>query len=213
MGLRPGKLIAIEGLEGAGKSTALTVVLELLAQFNIKSMTTREPGGTEIGEELRTILKNADYKDVLDDKTELLLMYASRIQLFEQIIKPSLKKGYWIIADRFELSTMAYQGGGRGLDDKMIKQLSSFCLEGFTPDLTIYMDITPETGMQRAMKRGQFDRIEQQSIDFFHRVHLAYKQQISMLKNVFIIDANLPMEVVQQAIHTAVSHFIESNHG
>lgn len=204
-----GKLIVIEGLEGAGKSTAVDTVLELLSLRNIKTITTREPGGTEVGEILRRIIKNPEYKDSLDDRSELLLLYAARIQLVEQVIKPALRQGLWVVADRFELSTLAYQGGGRGLDQDVIKKLSAFCLNGFTPDLTLYLDITPELGMQRARLRGQFDRIEQQSIDFFYRVHETYIKYIKTAPDMALINASLSLHEVQHEIQIAMNQFIE----
>lgn len=204
-----GKLIVIEGLEGAGKSTAVNTIIEFLTQLDINTITTREPGGTVIGEVLREVIKNPEYKDVLDDKSELLLLYTARIQLLEQVIKPSLKQGIWVIADRFELSTMAYQGGGRGLDQEMIQRLSAFALAGFKPDLTLYLDISPEEGMQRVRSRGAFDRIEQQSIDFFNRVHDSYLEHIQKNPNAIKIDASRPLPVVQQAIQDALQAFIE----
>ena len=204
-----GKLIVIEGLEGAGKSTAVKTVIDLLAKKNIETITTREPGGTSIGELLRTIIKNPEYSDILDDKSELLLLYTARIQLIEEVIKPALNQGYWVIADRFELSTMAYQGGGRGLDMSILKKLSSFCLNGFKPDLTLYLDISPKLGMDRAKLRGAFDRIEQQAIDFFHRVHAAYLQEIKGDPEISIIDASASLPEVEQAIQKAVKQFIE----
>lgn len=205
-----GKLIVIEGLEGAGKSTAINTVITLLSELNIDSITTREPGGTVVGELLRSIIKNPDYKNTLDDRSELLLLYAARTQLIEEIIKPALAKGCWVVADRFELSSFAYQGGGRGLDDAFIEQLSSFCLQGFQPDLTLFLDISPEQGMQRAQLRGQFDRIEQQSIDFFHRVHQAYMARTDSSPNMIRIDASQPLEQVQSAVRDAVCQFVES---
>ena len=204
-----GKLIVIEGLEGAGKSTAVKTVIDLLAKKNIETITTREPGGTSIGELLRTIIKNPEYSDVLDDKSELLLLYTARIQLIEEVIKPALNQGYWVIADRFELSTMAYQGGGRGLDMSILKNLSAFCLNGFKPDLTLYLDISPELGMDRAKLRGAFDRIEQQAIDFFHRVHAAYLQEIKGDPEISIIDASASLPEVEQAIQNTLNQFIE----
>ncbi|KTD41151.1 dTMP kinase [Legionella parisiensis] len=205
-----GKLIVIEGLEGAGKSTAINTITELLTEKQIKTLTTREPGGTAIGEILRALIKNPDYRDVLDDRSELLLLYTARIQLFEEVIKPALLQGVWVIADRFELSTMAYQGGGRGLDQEIINQLSSFALQGFKPDLIIYLDISPEEGMKRVKSRGEFDRIEQQSIDFFHRVHKSYTRHIEMSTNAITIDASQPLQEVKQAIQKAMNEFIES---
>lgn len=206
-----GKLIVIEGLEGAGKSTAVNTMINLLSERDIKTITTREPGGTAIGEILRTIIKNPDYSNVLDDRSELLLLYAARIQLIEQVIKPALQQGYWVIADRFELSTIAYQGGGRGLDPAMINTLSTFCLNGFKPDLTLFLDITPEMGMERAKLRGKFDRIEQQSIDFFHRIHKTYIQYINEHKDISIIDASHSLEDVQVSIQKVLLQFIETN--
>lgn len=206
-----GKFIVIEGLEGAGKSTAVETVVETLSQFNISSITTREPGGTPIGEILRSVIKNPDYKNELDDKSELLLLYAARIQLVEQVIKPTLKKGIWVIGDRFELSTFAYQGGGRGFDLDWIQQLSMFCLNGFQPDLVLYLDINPELGMERAKNRGQFDRIEQQSIDFFYKTHAAYLQQIKDKANALTINASLSLSQVKRAIQQAIAYFVEQN--
>lgn len=204
-----GKLIVIEGLEGAGKSTALNTVLECLNQSKINKLTTREPGGTVIGEALRQIIKNPEYKATLDDKTELLLLYAARIQLLEEVIKPALQQGIWVVADRFELSTMAYQGGGRGLDQDMIQKLSAFALNGFKPDLTLYLDISPEEGMNRVRLRGAFDRIEMQAIDFFHRVHESYRHHVQINPKAVIIDASLPLQEVQSEIQNIVHQFIE----
>lgn len=204
-----GKLIVIEGLEGAGKSTAVNTVIDFLAGLHIKVITTREPGGTAIGEVLREVIKDPVYKDILEDKSELLLLYAARIQLLEQIIKPALAQGTWVIADRFELSTLAYQGGGRGLEQDIIEKLSAFALDGFKPDLTLYLDITPAEGMQRVRSRGAFDRIEQQSIEFFNCVHERYLHYAQKNPNIVIIDASRPLAEVQQAIRHALNHFIE----
>lgn len=204
-----GKLIVIEGLEGAGKSTAVNTVIDLLAERQIKTITTREPGGTAIGEILRNLIKNPEYHDVLDDRSELLLLYTARIQLLKQVIEPALQKGIWVIADRFELSTMAYQGGGRGLDQEMISHLSSFALQGLKPDLTLYLDISPEEGLQRVKSRGELDRIEQQSIEFFHRVHDSYLQYIKMNPYIVSINASLNLKKVQLALQKAINEFIE----
>ena len=130
-------------------------------------------------------------------------------QFLMRLIKPALQKGNWVVADRFELSSFAYQGGGRGLNSEMIERLSSFALDGFKPDLTLYLDITPELGMERARKRGQFDRIDQQSIDFFHKVHTAYMQRISNDATCFKIDSILPIKEVQQHILVAMKQFLE----
>jgi dTMP kinase len=209
---KTGKLIAIEGLEGAGKSTALNVVLETLQQHNIEAITSREPGGTLISEALRSILKNPDYQGTMDARTELLLMYAARVQLVEQVIKPALNRGCWVIVDRFELSTLAYQGGGRGLDESMIRALSLFCLQGLTPDLTIFMDIHPDKGMQRVKQRGQQDRFEQENTIFFAKVYDRYLSVLDKTVGSVKIDASLALSHVMDTIKNTMNQFIVDNH-
>jgi dTMP kinase len=204
-----GKFIVIEGLEGAGKSTAVKTVMDSLSALSIEAITTREPGGTTIGEILRDIIKNTKYNEILDDRSELLLLYTARMQLVKQVIYPALQQGIWVIADRFELSTIAYQGGGRKLDLDLLHHLSAFCLNGFKPDLTLFLDITPEMGMQRAVLRGKCDRIEQQSIDFFHRVQETYYQHLKQQEEVVMIDAARPLEEVNLAIQKALTEWLE----
>jgi dTMP kinase len=207
-----GKFIAIEGLEGAGKSTALHTILAVLAEHQIEAISTREPGGTVIGEELRTILKNAFYQKIMDARTELLMLYAARIQLVEEIIKPALERGCWVISDRFELSTLAYQGGGRGLDAAIIKTLSHFCLQGLQPDLTLFLNLPPEMGLQRAVQRGQLDRFEKESKAFFKRVYQTYTTEAAVRPEVVSIDASLPLEDVVLLIQKTVRQFIAAEH-
>lgn len=208
-----GKLIVIEGLEGAGKSTVVQSVMDLLAQKDIKAITTREPGGTALGEILRNLIKNPEYSEVLEDKSELLLLYAARIQLLKQVIQPALQEGIWVVADRFEWSTLAYQGGGRLLSLAMIEHLSAFCLNGFKPDLTLYLDITPELGMQRVGSRGSFDRIEQQSMDFFHRVREAYLECVQKNLETVVIDASLSRSEVEGTVLEKIDQFIKASFG
>lgn len=211
--VQPGRLIVVEGLEGAGKSTAVKTLIKLLNRYGLNAITTREPGGTAVGELLRSIIKDPKHKETLDDRSELLLLYAARIQLAQEVIKPALVHGTWVIADRFELSSLAYQGGGRQLGDEIINTLSAFALNGFKPDLTLFLDLSPELGMQRALQRGAFDRIEQAGIDFFHRVHAAYLKNIAVNPDTVIIDASQPLASVQRLIEHAVSQFIELQHG
>ncbi|KTD19483.1 dTMP kinase [Legionella israelensis] len=203
-----GKFIAIEGLEGAGKSTAVELLVNRLQQASIQVLITREPGGTAIGEILRSILKDPRYKETLNAKTELLLLYAARIQLINEVILPALKQGIWVITDRFELSTFAYQGGGRGLNKEFIKQLSAYCLEGFSPDLTLFLDISPEEGMARARQRGKADRIEQESMAFFHKIYDAYMKLITLTPNVKIINASAPLNEVQNEISQIIDNYL-----
>ena len=189
-----GRLLVVEGLEGSGKSTAIKILAELLTKQGIPYLSTREPGGTALGESLRQILKNLH--EPLDPRAELLLFYAARVELIKQVIVPALAKGIWILADRFELSSLAYQGGGRGVDRALLRQLSASCVENMSVDCMIYMDISPELGLERALKRGQLDRIEQEPLEFFQAVQAAYQAEINTYPNRLVIDASQNLEQV-----------------
>lgn len=206
-----GRFIVVEGLEGAGKSTAVHTIKRFLSDNIGHFITTREPGGTAVGEVIRQLIKHTPSDEHLDPRAELLLLYTSRVQLVNQVIKPALESGAWVLADRFELSTFAYQGGGRRLDVQMIEQLSAFCLKGFAPDLVLFLDVDPALGLRRALGRGEADRIEKESLDFFTAVCNAYHAKLKTMKQVVVIDANQPQEVVQQAIWDALSHYLETN--
>ena len=210
MSVLRGHFIVVEGLEGAGKSTALDVIKQTLAAHVHDLILTREPGGTRVGEIVRGMIKESIPTDPLDSRAELLLFYAARVQLLEQVIRPALNRGAWVLADRFELSTFAYQGGGRKLDETMISQLSSFCVGDLTADLTIFLDVSPELGLKRAGLRGAMDRIEQESLAFFRAVHDAYHDHIKTMPNVVVIDASQPLDVVRQSIATALEHHLAS---
>ncbi|AHE66687.1 dTMP kinase [Legionella oakridgensis] len=203
-----GHFIVVEGLEGAGKSTAISTIKRFLTDKIDEVIFTREPGGTRVGEAVRHLIKDIVPEEPLDSRAELLLFYAARVQLLEQVIKPALGRGCWVLADRFELSTFAYQGGGRKLDHQMITNLSSFCLGGFQPDLIIFLDVTPQKGLQRAYKRGKTDRIEQEALSFFNDVYTSYHNQMKTMKNVVIIDACQPLKVVQASIRAALEKYI-----
>ncbi|HBI21532.1 MAG TPA: dTMP kinase [Legionella sp.] len=199
-----GQLIVVEGLEGAGKSTALDVIKQRLAAHTPELILTREPGGTHVGEVVRGLIKASIPTEPLDSRAELLLFYAARVQLLEQVIRPALNRGAWVLADRFELSTFAYQGGGRELDETMISHLSSFCVGDLTPDLTIFLDVSPELGLERAGLRGAMDRIEQEPLAFFRAVHDAYHRRMKTMPHVVVIDASQPLLAVRQSIAMAV---------
>jgi dTMP kinase len=211
-----GKFIALEGLEGAGKSTAIATIVDWLKTRGVERViTTREPGGTDIAEKLRIILKtpariktadNQAEPEVFSPVSELLLMYAARVQLVSNIIQPALQEGAWVIGDRHELSTFAYQGGGRGVSQKNLLALHDLCLGEFKPDLTLYLDIPPKVGFQRIQSRGYKDRIEQEDLTFFERVRDVYLSYISEEKNVFQVDASLSLEKV----HRDIIHILEN---
>lgn len=204
-----GRFIVVEGLEGAGKSTAVKTITQFLEKNVDDFITTREPGGTVVGEAIRQLIKHTSSEEPLEASAELLLLYASRVQLVERVIKPALNEGRWVLADRFELSTFAYQGGGRGIDKQVIEKLSVFCLNGFEPDLIFFMDVSPTLGLSRVHQRGQADRIEKEPMDFFYKVYDAYHEVIKNMKQVVVIDANQPQALVQQAIIDALTRYLK----
>lgn len=198
------KFIVIEGLEGAGKSTAVSYVLDWLRQHGITQLeTTREPGGTPLAEKMRAIVKEV-HDEPLTIQAELLLMYAARVQLVENRIKPALKNGTWVVGDRHDLSSQAYQGGGRGIDAALINQIKHAVLGDFAPDLTLYLDIDPAIGLERARLRGELDRIEQEALAFFQRTRARYLELAKQDPTIYIIDAAQSQEQVQAAINTVL---------
>lgn len=197
---KKGRYIVVEGLEGSGKTTAIRTIKKFLSANDIQYVAVREPGATNVGEVIRDLLKDPNAKDSMDARTELLLFYAARIELIQQIVNPSLEKGCWVISDRCELSSFAYQIGGRKLDETILKMLSGFCIQSLRPDLLIFLDINPEHGLWRAKKRGKLDRIEQESLDFFKDVSVAYHKYIKDYNHVAIIDASQPLRDVQRLI-------------
>ncbi|WP_213999754.1 dTMP kinase [Arsukibacterium sp.] len=206
--IKPGKFIVVEGLEGAGKSSAITTITHWLQQRHLQVVSTREPGGTPLAEKLRTLVKQVDSNEQLAPETELLLMYAARVQLLTNIIRPALSRGDWVLADRHDMSSRAYQGGGRQLDEQLINNLRTTVLGNTRPDLTLYLDIDPAVGLSRAAARGELDRIEQEQLAFFVRTRQKYLQIAATEPNIVSIDASQPLAAVQQAIINALdNHF------
>jgi len=211
--MNKGKFIVVEGIEGAGKSSAISVIEAMLTQYNIPFIKTREPGGTPLAEALRDIVKSASHDEELTQETELLLMYASRSQLLANRILPALAKGTWVIGDRHDLSSRAYQGGGRQFDDAIMNAIADVTLKGFTPDLTLYLDISPELGLGRAQARGELDRIELEKIEFFERVRNKYLALAMASDTTNIIDASQDMLSVHNDVSKAVETFINTQQG
>lgn len=194
------KFIVIEGLEGAGKSTAIRHVAQWLRTHGIAQIElTREPGGTPLAERMRAIVKEV-HSEPLTIQAELLLMYAARVQLVETRIKPALAAGYWVLGDRHDLSSQAYQGGGRGIDAALITQIKQAVLGDFAPDLTLYLDINPAIGLQRARQRGELDRIELEQLGFFERTRQRYLELAAADPTIVVIPADQPEEAVAAAI-------------
>ncbi len=207
--MKPGKFIVIEGLEGAGKSTAVAVIQQQLAQQSITFVNTREPGGTPIAEALRSIVKQGVDGEQVCDNTELLLMYAARAQLVETRIRPALSAGKWVIGDRHDLSSQAYQGGGRQLGLTKLHALKQLAIGDFEPDLTLYLDIEPSLGLSRARERGALDRIEQQDLSFFERSREVYLAQAAASDKIKVIDASQALSAVSSDIEAAISAYLK----
>lgn len=195
------RLITLEGSEGAGKTTALKVIGKILDEWGVEYVCTREPGGEPTAEKIRDILLNSDH---LHAKTELLLMFASRNEHIENVIKPALNQDKWVISDRYVDASYAYQGGGRELGFKVVKWMDDFIVGDIQADFTVLMDVDPEVGLERIKTRGQVDRIEQESIGFFHRIANAYKRKATIEAHRYVvINAGNGIEQVSKDIHKA----------
>lgn len=206
--MKPGKFITLEGGEGVGKSTSLIFIKQLLEDAGIDVVTTREPGGTILAENIRQLLLD-NSEEAVSETTELLLMFAARAQHIQQVINPALAQGQWVLCDRFTDATYAYQGGGRGMDVKMIEWLEQKVQGNVRPDLTLLLDAPIAVGMERANKRGELDRFEQEKHDFFERVRSAYLARANQNQQVMkIINADQPLNKVQKQIAAFVQSFL-----
>lgn len=202
------KFVVIEGLEGAGKSTAIQTIVETLHQLGVKELTqTREPGGTKLAEKLRDLVKQEHEGETLQDMTELLLMYAARVQLVENVIKPALANQIWVVGDRHDLSSQAYQGGGRQINADTMTKLKEVTLGQFKPDFTLYLDIDPKVGLARARGRGELDRIEKMDLSFFERTRERYLEFANTDDSISIVNADQKIEAVQKDIVAALTHW------
>ena len=192
-----GKFITLEGGEGVGKSTNLRFITEWLERQGIEFVQTREPGGTPLAEQLRTLLLEKREESV-DPTAELLMVFAARAQHLNQVIKPALADGKWVICDRFTDATYAYQGGGRGLDRAMIGELEQLVQGDLRPDRVLLLDLDPKIGLQRAAATGEADRFESEQAGFFRKVRAAYRERAEAAPDRYaLIDASLPLQDVQ----------------
>ncbi|MDH5572304.1 MAG: dTMP kinase [Gammaproteobacteria bacterium] len=206
-----GKFITIEGSEGVGKSSNIAFIENYLRQAGKDILLTREPGGTELGEQLRGILLDARNKSISDD-TELLLMFAARAQHLDQLIKPALAEGKWVICDRFTDATYAYQGGGRGIPESRIETLERWVQNDLQPDLTFLLDMPVEDGLKRAGQRSEPDRFEQEKLEFFNHVRNSYLARAQKYHARFrVIDASPQLEAVQKQIETVLVSLLEND--
>jgi dTMP kinase len=192
-----GWFLTLEGVEGTGKSTNLSFITDYLRNAGVNLIVTREPGGTELGEEIRELLLR-HREDGMHPDTELLLMFAARAEHLRRKIQPALAAGQWVLSDRFTDATYAYQGGGRALDLERIAILEDWTQGALRPDITFLLDLDPEVGVARAANRAALDRFEQEDLAFFQRVRNAYQQRVEEQPERFrVVDASQPLEEVQ----------------
>lgn len=200
MTLQKGKFITIEGIEGVGKSSNLRFIADLVKANGKQVLMTREPGGTPIAEAIRRILLDEFAESTLA-KTELLLLYAGRLQHVEHIIKPALNKGIWVICDRFTDATYAYQGAGRGIALGEIDQLNQWTLGDFAPDCTIILDAPVEVAFARIQKQRDLDRFEKERKPFFEKIRAQYLKMAGENATRYqVIDASRALSEVQQSL-------------
>lgn len=192
-----GRFITLEGIEGAGKSSLQRGLAEALAARRQRVCATREPGGTPLAEAIRALVLERR-SEAVPPTTELLLMFAARAAHVAQLIRPALARGEWVLCDRFTDATHAYQGGGRGVDTAAIDQLAALAHPGLAPDLTLLLDLPPETGLQRARSRRQGgDRFEDEALAFFARVRTHYLARAATEPSrIHVIDATQPQPAV-----------------
>lgn len=195
--------IVVEGLEGAGKSSVIELIRSFLVSKGHLVECTREPGGTPMAEAIRECVKQT-WDEVVTQETELLLMYAARSQLVENVIKPALAANKWVIGDRHDMSSVAYQGGGRGIDLSVLSALRKMTLGDFAPDFVLYLDVEPSVGLARARGRGELDRIELSGLTFFENARKTYKKLVSESTSAVEISSMQAIEKVHADVLNAL---------
>ena len=202
------RFITVEGIEGAGKSTCLNLIRDCIRQHGWPLEVTREPGGTELGEDLRELLLGHRHEGMADS-TELLLMFAARAEHLHAKIIPALSSGKWVLCDRFTDATYAYQGYGRGIELERIAVLEQWVQRGRRPDLTLLMDLPVETGLERAGRRSEPDRFERQTLAFFERVRNGYLSLARAEPERFrVIDASQSLHEVSEQVSAEIHAFL-----
>lgn len=207
--MNAGKFITVEGVEGVGKTTNMTFIKQWLDQQNIDHITTREPGGTPLAESIRELLLSPR-SEVVNENTELLLMFAARAQHLAEVIIPALEKGQWVLCDRFTDATYAYQGGGRGVAMEKIALLENLVQGELRPDLTLVLDLTVSQGLERARNRSTPDRFEQEKLVFFEKVRACYLSRVKAVPEQYrVIDASQNLDKVQSDIQNILARFVD----
>jgi dTMP kinase len=193
-----GRFITLEGMDGAGKSSHLGTIRAVLQARGVEALFTREPGGTDLGEQLRSLL----LRQGMSLATETLLIFAARAEHIAQVIQPALSAGTWVVSDRFTDATYAYQGSARGLGAAAVAELEDWVQHGLHPDLTLLFDVPVEVGLARRKQASlQLDRFEQQDREFFERVRAGYLERAREAPlRIRVIDAARPAEEVRDAV-------------
>jgi dTMP kinase len=204
-----GKFITFEGGEGCGKSTQMERLAARLRDAGHTVTVTREPGGTDIGEQIRDVLQYSRKSSAMKPETELLLFSASRAQLVREIILPALERGEHVLCDRFADSTRVYQGVARGLNTRDIESVTAFAVGNCIPDLTLLIDLEPKIGLERVRGRALFDRMEQESLAFYENVRRAYLELAKREPHrVKIIDGSQDPEAMADQIWKIAQHVV-----
>jgi dTMP kinase len=197
--------ITFEGPEGSGKTSQVASLAEFLKDQGLPVLVTREPGGTEIGDQIRAVLSNLD-NVAMNPRAETLLFLAARAQLVEEVIRTHLKKGWVVLCDRYADSTLAYQGYGHGNDIAQLRAMIEFATGGLTPDITLLLDIDVEEGLRRRAQGGEWNRLDAYDLAFHQRVRAGYLKLAAEDPGRWVrIDAGKPAEEVQAAIRRATA--------
>lgn len=200
--------ITVEGIEGAGKTTSINFISQYLENKGKEVVVTREPGGTSLGEQIRSLLL-AHRQGGMAIDTETLLMFAARAEHLKQIIRPALAAGKWVLSDRFTDASYAYQGGGRGVTAQRIASLENWVQGDLRPGLTLLLDLPVALGLQRANRRSEPDRFESEQLAFFERVREAYLEQAEgHAERYRIVDAAQPPQAVKQQIIQVLEEYL-----
>lgn len=206
-----GRFLTLEGIEGAGKSSQVERVAELVQRHGRRVHITREPGGTTVGEEIRKVLLSTTHAGMSMD-AELLLVFAARAEHLAKVVRPALDDGVWVICDRFTDATYAYQGGGRGMEFKRIAAIEKWVQGSLAPDHTLLFDVPVSIGLARAGSRSSTDRFESEAVSFFERVRGTYlKLAATSPKRFRVIDAGQALRQVSSAVDEAVSAWLTTN--
>ena len=207
-----GKFITIEGIDGAGKSAIIDTIVSALEESGIEIVTTREPGGTRVGEQLRELILCRENSITAD--AEILILFAARSQHLEDIILPNLEAGRWVLCDRFTDSTYAYQGGGRKTPYERIRVIEDWLQGGFRPDLTLLLDANVEIGRERVRVENVPDRFEAEKRKFHKRVREAYQLMAEFdSERIKCIDATQTVEEVCRDVRLQIKKFLMQDHG